>query len=185
MAIWQGKKDLTMATRYFIIFTHSNSPMPPSSPLEYCSLLFTDVFAEATCWVGGTCSYSTNQWLPTGTAALEAQVGGCADEHDGIDLCASGHMGYQGGAGVDWQSLWREFVVSSLKVFENRPIVKEWEQYLHFGVVGTIKFTYIKSFRTVMSHGAQYVFPCWQLWLNNSTLLIYPKEMTKYVQHFL
>lgn len=103
------------------------------------SLLFTDAFAEATCWVGSTCSYSTDQWLPAGTALLEAQMGRSTDEHDGIDLCASGHMGHQGGAGVDWQSLWWEFVVSSLKIFENCPIVKEWEQYLCFGVVGTIK----------------------------------------------
>lgn len=36
-----------------------------------------------------------------------------------------------------------------------------------------------------MARGAQCVFLAQQLRLSNSTLFMYPKEMTKYVQHFL
>lgn len=35
------------------------------------------------------------------------------------------------------------------------------------------------------AHGAQYVVPSHKLRLSNSTVLMYPKEMTKYMQHFL
>lgn len=141
IAICQGKKDLTMATRYFRIFTHSNSPMPPPSPLEYCTKPEQFAFYWYVCWshmLGwrylllihrpvATCR-NCPPWSPNGRE--------CRWAWWDWSVCFRSH-GTQGR--WCWQSLWWEFVVSSLKIFENCPIVKEWEQYLHFGVVGTIK----------------------------------------------
>lgn len=63
-------------------------------------------------------------------------------------------------------------------------MVTEREQYLCQCGCRDKKFTKIKGFRTVMARGVQYVVPSQQLGLSNSTLLMHPKEMTKYMQHF-